>query len=158
MTYVDDIFVAAEEEVSAAVIEAIRQKWKTSEPDVVGEKPIRFLGMEVTKVKNQETGREEWYVTQESFIKDLLQKDPEEIKKRKIPITRDQSLMPAELEENRTPEGIRGTESSRRNVMAGNQVKTRPHVFHCSYWSQCHQTSVTSHGHIPAAQGVSQGH
>ena len=107
MTYVDDIFVAAEEEVSAAVIEAIRQKWKTSEPDVVGEKPIRFLGMEVTKVKNQETGREEWYVTQESFIKDLLQKDPEEIKKRKIPITRDQSLMPAELEENRTPEGIR---------------------------------------------------
>ena len=68
--------------------------------------------MEVTKVKNQETGRDEWHVTQEAFIKDLLLKDSEEIKKRKIPITRDQALMPAELEENRTSESIRDAQKA----------------------------------------------
>eukprot|EP00435_Cladocopium_sp_Y103_P020757 s3627_g5.t1 len=120
MTYVDDIFIAAEGKVLSAFMSAIRQKWTTSTPDTLSEVPICFLGMEVSKKRISETGREEWFVTQESFVRDLLQKDGEEIKKRKILIKRDQSVMPAEAEENRTPESVREAQKavSRQQLVA----------------------------------------
>ena len=66
--------------------------WTTSEPEVVGEEAIRFLGMEVSTSKNAE-GRDVWHVTQESFVKDLVKRQAKEVQPKKIPITRDQALM-----------------------------------------------------------------
>ena len=63
-------------------MEKIREKWKTSVPDSIGEVPIRFLGMEVAKLKDPETEREVWYVFQASYIKDLISKAGEEVKKK----------------------------------------------------------------------------
>ena len=42
---------------------------------------MRFLGMEVSKRKIEDREREEWYVTQRSYIKDLIEKNEEQIKK-----------------------------------------------------------------------------
>jgi hypothetical protein len=55
--------------------------------------------MEVSKRKSKrkaEDGeREEWYVTQRSYIKDLIEKSEEKVKERKIPVTRDQAHIEA---------------------------------------------------------------
>jgi len=44
--------------------------------------------MEVAKLKDSKTEREVWYVFQASYIKDLISKAGEEVKKKKVPITR----------------------------------------------------------------------
>ena len=50
---------------------------------------MRFLGMEVSKRKIEDREREEWYVTQRSYIKDLIEKNEEQIKKRSLlPVTK----------------------------------------------------------------------
>ena len=98
MTYVDDIFICS----SSTVLEALKRKfqetWKTSKPEDVSGEPIRFLGTEVSK-RTEEGGKEVWYVTQKSYIKDLVEKSEEKVKERKIPITRDQ----AHIEEPSSP-------------------------------------------------------
>lgn len=91
MTYVDDLFVSAEENVAKAVVRDLRKMWRTSEPEEIGKDPVRFLGMNVKKFKG---GREVWYVTQEPYVQDLLAKY--EDSERKIPITRDQAAMEPE--------------------------------------------------------------
>jgi len=55
---------------------------------------MRFLGMEVSKRKIKDGEREEWYVTQRSYIKDLIEKNEAQIKK-KIPVTRNQAHIEA---------------------------------------------------------------
>jgi hypothetical protein len=60
-------------------------------PEYVSEHPIRFLGTEVSKRKAEDGEREEWHVTQRSYIKDLMEKSEEKVKERKIPVTRDQA-------------------------------------------------------------------
>ena len=92
MTYVDDIFITGPPEVTRAVAQKFQATWTTSEPEVVGEEAIRFLGMEVSTSKNAE-GRDVWHVTQESFVKDLVKRQAKEVQPKKIPITRDQALM-----------------------------------------------------------------
>eukprot|EP00434_Breviolum_minutum_P034818 symbB.v1.2.030822.t1/scaffold3511.1/size105743/1 len=49
LTYVDDIFIVAEEAVREKVLSKVMKTWKTSPPDLVGEKPIKFLGMNISK-------------------------------------------------------------------------------------------------------------
>eukprot|EP00438_Fugacium_kawagutii_P030710 Skav213064 [mRNA] locus=scaffold364:594309:601403:- [translate_table: standard] len=92
MTYVDDMFVAGVPPVKSAIVQAIRQAWTTSAPQEVSQEPTRFLGMEVTKKRNEEVQREDWMLTQQAFIQDLIQKE-DQVKERKIPITRDQAAM-----------------------------------------------------------------
>ncbi|CAL1154020.1 unnamed protein product [Cladocopium goreaui] len=92
-----------------AVMEKIRTIWTTSEPDQVGEKPIRFLGVEISKTFDVTKNRDVWYVNQQSYIKDLLAQD-QEAPDRKIPITKDQSQLPEE--EGRTPELIRSAQKA----------------------------------------------
>ena len=77
MTYVDDILVTGSRKVVDAVMEKIRTIWTTSEPDQVGEKPIRFLGVEISKTFDVTKNRDVWYVNQQSYIKDLLAQDQE---------------------------------------------------------------------------------
>jgi len=91
MTYVDDIFVCGESLVVQALMKAIRKTWATSEPDCVGEKAIKFLGMDISKRYDEAKKREVWFISQESYIKDMLEK--EEIRERTIPISKDQAAM-----------------------------------------------------------------
>ena len=85
MTYVDDIFICSSQPILEAIKNKIQETWKTSTPEYVSEHPIRFLGMEVSKKKAEDGEREEWYVTQRSCIKDLVEKSEEKAKERKIP-------------------------------------------------------------------------
>ena len=109
MTYVDDVFMVGPKKVVNATMEEFRKKWKTSEPEEVGEKALRFLGMEVMKEKN-EKGEEVWLITQHSYLQDLLQKDGGEKKKRKIPITRDLAAELLVVDEEPTAEAIKSAQ------------------------------------------------
>lgn len=107
MTYVDDLFVVGRTSLVSATLNSIRSTWRTSSPEWVSEKAIKFLGMDVKKGKNEE-GEMEWMITQESYLKDLLSKGgSEEIKRRKIPITRDQTAMLVGRNEKPTAEDIK---------------------------------------------------
>ena len=110
MTYVDDIFVTGSDDVVEAVMTSIRKLWTTSEPDQAGVKPIRFLGVEISKVFDQEKGREIWYIGQQSYIKELLAQDEDEVLERKIPITKDQSQFAEE--EKKTPDLIKAAQKA----------------------------------------------
>ena len=105
MTYVDDLMLASTPNLLQAMQDKIQATWTTSTPEVVGPEPARFLGMEVSKEWSEEDQREVWMVTQQSYTKDLIQKDPE-VKSKRIPLTRDQSAMEPDGAEI-TPELIR---------------------------------------------------
>ena len=92
MTYVDDIFVTGSEKLVKAVLEMISLMWTTSPAEQVSQRPIRFLGMEISKVWNSSTSSEDWYVNQESYIKELINKQ-EQVKMKKIPITKDHASL-----------------------------------------------------------------
>ena len=99
----------------------------TPKPEHVSGEPIRFLGMEVSK-RAEEGGKEVWYVTQKSYIKDMVEKSEEKVKERKIPVTRDQ----AHIEEPSSPptiDQVRGAQKCiGRSFVASHQVTPRPHV------------------------------
>ena len=92
MTYVDDIFITGNKVIVDAALAKIGSMWTTSPAEKVSQKPIRFLGMEISKVWNPSTSSEDWYVNQESFIKDLVNKY-EEVKPKRIPITKDHAAL-----------------------------------------------------------------
>ena len=95
MTYVDDIFICSSQPILEATKNKFQETWKTSTPEYVSEHPIRFLGMEVSKKKAEDGEREEWYVTQSSYIEEVVEKNEEKVKGRKIPVTRDQAHIEA---------------------------------------------------------------
>ena len=68
----------------------IQSTWSTSSPENVSRAPVKFLGMEVQKEKEEETGRDVWAITQESYVTDLLEGWDKKMKK--IPISKDQSI------------------------------------------------------------------
>ena len=106
MSYVDDILVVSHPDALPLAMQQVRSQWKTTEPELVSQKPITFLGMEVPKSTTSE-GLDEWFITQESYIKDLLANNEDrKIHPRKIPITRAQSQA-EQPEEGRTPESVR---------------------------------------------------
>lgn len=107
MTYVDDLFIVSCLLLVKAILVGIQGLWATTQPEYVSEEPVRFLGMEVSRVKG-ETGMI-WKVTQQAYVTDLLQEEPD-IKSRRIPITRDQGF---EIEEEEEKESI-STEDIRR--------------------------------------------
>ena len=83
MTYVDDILITAPEEITMAVAAKIQETWASSNPEEVGEHPIRFLGMEIL-TSHDSDGREVWHVTQESYIRDMVKRQEKEVLPRKI--------------------------------------------------------------------------
>ena len=93
MTYVDDLLIAAPEPLVLAVQNRIQSTWTTSGPEPVSSTPARFLGMEISKLCNTETKRDVWMLTQRSYTLDLVQKENENVKPKKIPLSRDQSAM-----------------------------------------------------------------
>ena len=57
--------------------------WMTSEPEWISEGPVRFLGIEISKMKNENSGWEDWRISQASYIQQLLKNEAEEVKRRK---------------------------------------------------------------------------
>ena len=139
MTYVDDMLVVGKPEVVAAVMKCIRKKWETSEPDSV-DLPIRFLGMEISRTWNSETNRFDWYLTQESYIRDMLQKE-ETSKSRKVPISRDLSLTPEQDEEHRTAEQVKEAQKAVGEAL-WLVTRTRPDIM---YATSKMGSSITKH-------------
>ena len=93
MTYVDDLLIAAPEPLMLAVQNKIRSTWTTSVPEPVSSTPVCFPGMEISKLCDAETTRDVWMLTQQSYTLDLVQKENENVKPKKIPLLRDQSAM-----------------------------------------------------------------
>ena len=98
MTYVDDLFLVSQLKLIQELVKGIRQLWATTQPEYVSEAPVRFLGMDVSRVKTEHGWA--WKITQSSYVTDLLQKE-EDLRPRKIPITRDQGLETAPLRKER---------------------------------------------------------
>ena len=93
MTYVDDLLTAAPEPLVLAVQNKIQSTWTTSVPEPVSSTPVRFLGMEISRLCDAETKRNAWMLTQQSYTLDLAQKENENVNPKKIPLSRDQSAM-----------------------------------------------------------------
>ena len=49
--------------------------------------------MELTKVYNEKIERDMWMLTQQSYTLDMVQKEDEKVKAKKIPRSRDQAAM-----------------------------------------------------------------
>ena len=108
MTYVDDILIVSSGEVVRGVVEEIQRTWVTSTPEEIGGKSVKFLGMDIKKMKKEEDGKEIWCISQESYLRDLLSKEEgEDLLKKKVPITRDQAAIEIEDEEKKSAEDIR---------------------------------------------------
>ena len=90
MTYVDDTFVVGEEKVITEVVNEIQRIWTTSSPEWVTASPIKFLGMEVSKHWDGSTKSEVWKISQSSYTRDMLSREPE-LKVKVVPITKDQA-------------------------------------------------------------------
>ena len=56
----------------------IQKTWTTSAPERIGEKAVKFLGMDIKKIKAEEKEAEVWCISQESYLRDLLAKDGNE--------------------------------------------------------------------------------
>lgn len=108
MTYVDDIFVVGSPPIAQALIAKIQTTWKTSPPETVGVEGVKFLGMEVVRKKGDQ-GLDEWWITQRSYVTDLLASDEAAWKVKKVPISKDQSLM-AKDEGLTSPEAVRSSQ------------------------------------------------
>ena len=106
MSYVDDLFITGTSRVVTSVLSVVRETWSTSEPDQVGLKPIKFLGMDVSKAFDEELQREVWFLSQESYIQDML--DHENVCPRIIPMSKEQSCFPEE--EGVTEEKVRAAQ------------------------------------------------
>lgn len=91
MTYVDDIFIAAKPKVMAAVRDQFQRTWKTSTPEEIRKKPVKFLGVEIFKEKVEKGER--LILNQQSYVAELLATDLNTTKPRRIPISRDQAAM-----------------------------------------------------------------
>ena len=98
MSYVDDLFICGPLHVVEALKKKIEETWTTSPPEWVERSPVRFLGMEVRKTERKEGQQAEpWLITQESYLSEMLKKE-EDLKERKIPISREQACMEEDKE------------------------------------------------------------
>ena len=146
MTYVDDVFIAAEGDLVEAITAKFQETWTTSNPEEVSEKPTRFLGMEVEKIWSEEKERSEWFVTQSGYIKDLLErydqgKEEKEKRIRKIPISRDLAIM----EEDSQPPDLKRVRQCQREVgeLLWLVTRTRPDIMYTISRMGAHVTKST---------------
>lgn len=136
----DDLFLVGTRPVVEAVLKEIQRKWKTSEPEEVSATPVRFLGMDIYK-RRGEKDLDEWIVTQRSYVLDLLAKEQEEVKKRKIPIGRDLAAELLETEDSPTADQIRKAQKAVGELL-WLLTRSRPDLMYvmarmCSQVSKC---------------------
>ena len=99
MTYVDDMVIVGAERVVLGCLEDIQAKWKTSTPEWITKASVRFLGVEISKEMDVERGYEDWRISQSSYIQQLMKNEKEEVKERKIPVSREMVTRMSEDEE-----------------------------------------------------------
>ena len=117
MTYVDDILMASSPSLLQAMQDKIQSTWTTSSPELVTQEPVRFLGVEISKFWCDQLQREVWMITQQGYTKDFVQKE-ENLKERKIPISRDQAVMES-AEAEPAAEAVRLASPSSRHAAQG---------------------------------------
>jgi hypothetical protein len=93
MTYVDDLFITSTPGLMDAIHNKIKETFSLSSPEKISQDPIEFLGMEISNKKCESSGRDAWMITQQSYTKDLIQKEERKLKQKKIPLSRDQALI-----------------------------------------------------------------
>lgn len=110
MTYVDDMIVVGTEKVVHGTLEAIQRKWKTSSPEWISEDPVRFLGVEISKIEDEERGCFDWRISQASYVQQLLKNEKEEVKERRIPVSRELVAKMSEDEEGVTSSEVKAAQ------------------------------------------------
>ena len=140
MTYVDDIFVVGSEDVASAVAQENQSTWTVTGPEVVSEIPVRFLGMDILKVKEEE-GTEGWMINQEPYVKDLVGRKVGEEKEKRIPINRDQSYMEADKDPP-TLEKIRQCQKEVGEIL-WLVTRSRPDLMHATSRMASHVTKAS---------------
>ena len=110
MTYVDDMIVVGTEKVVHGALEAIQRKWKTSSPEWISEDPVRFLGVEISRVEDEERGCFDWRISQASYVQQLLKNEKEEVKERRIPVSKELVAKMSEDEEGVTSSEVKAAQ------------------------------------------------
>ncbi|CAE7310954.1 GIP, partial [Symbiodinium microadriaticum] len=84
VVYVDDILLSGSAAIVCAVAEAIRKLWRTSPLQIVAEKEVRFLGIEIAK------SRGGYSLSQRAYIDELLRlHETPERRRDLIPVSKD---------------------------------------------------------------------
>ena len=84
VVYVDDILLSGSAATVCAVAEAIRKLWRTSPLQIVAEKEVRFLGIEIAK------SRSGYSLSQRAYIDELLRlHETPERRRDLIPVSKD---------------------------------------------------------------------
>ena len=89
LVYVDDLMVASDPATTHTIIQVLLDEWETSEPEVVGEKKVKFLGMELTQAPQGG-----FRASQEDYILD--EEGIPEGRSVKVPMTKDALPYPEE--------------------------------------------------------------
>ena len=79
--YVDDILILSVERIVTAIRDALQREWDTSTPEWLGEKPAKFLGMEISE---HDRG---YHTNQFSYIQD--KSDPSDRRRARVPTVRE---------------------------------------------------------------------
>ena len=88
---------------------------------------MKFLGMEAMKKKGKK-GYDEWHISQRSYLTDLLGEE-RGLKSKKIPITKDQAVMPKDTGV-APPEAIREAQKTVGELLWV-VTRTRPDLMYC---------------------------
>ena len=121
MTYVDDIMISAPLKIRDAILSIIRSTWTTSAPENIQEEPVRFLGVEIS-VHPGGDGRKIHMLPQRAYIQDLT----EGMSEKKLPITKEQAIMPLDPE----PPSVEQIRKSQKSVgeVLWVSTRTRPEI------------------------------
>ena len=95
LVYVDDMLACAAPDVLPTVLEMLREEWQTSEPEHLGEMPVKFLGMEL-RMKDGN-----FFAMQESYVEDKVL---EEVGLRRIDVPCGKDCLMPPVEEGVTAE------------------------------------------------------
>eukprot|EP00438_Fugacium_kawagutii_P033584 Skav205234 [mRNA] locus=scaffold1794:149103:155795:- [translate_table: standard] len=127
VVYIDDLLIIGEEEVKEAMISEVKKLWETSVPEEIDEKAgVRFLGMELWKLKSGD-----WMATQQGYIREMLRKnlqeEEEEWRKKKVPMVK--AWMERPEEEVKSPGDVKEAQRVVGEVM-WIMTRTRPDLLH----------------------------
>ena len=119
LVYVDDLMVASDPTTTSLIIKMLQDEWETSEPEVVGQKKVKFLGVELTQAPQGG-----FRASQEDYILD--KEGIPEGRSVKAPMTKDALPYPEEPTAEKITEAQKRSRDSRRSSC---ERSTRQHKF-----------------------------
>ena len=129
LVYVDDLMVASDPTTTSLIVQMLQDEWETSEPEVVGQKKVKFLGMELTQAPQGG-----FRASQEDYILD--KEGIPEGRSVKVPMTKDALPYPEE------PTAEKITEAQKLvGELMWLSTRTRPDVSFAT--SRCAQEILT---------------